>query len=108
LPGAVESADELAGKFTPLEAASGATQHRFHLRRSRTTFDCAGAMKAVLFLSDGRSKRSGTCEVAMKNEIFQENKARWEVFEWMGSTQSKIIWAVIAVIVALGIIYLVK
>ncbi len=44
----------------------------------------------------------------MKNEIFQENKARWEVFEWMGSTQSKIIWAVIAVIVALGIIYLVK
>jgi hypothetical protein len=68
-------------------------------------------MNAVLFPqcpSDGRNKRSGICEATMKKEIFQENKARWEVFEWMGSTQSKIIWAVVAVIVVLGIIYLVQ
>ncbi|MFL6831234.1 MAG: hypothetical protein ACJ8F0_01480 [Xanthobacteraceae bacterium] len=43
----------------------------------------------------------------MKKEIFQENKARWEVFEWIGSTQSKVIWAVGAAIVVLGIVYLV-
>ena len=42
----------------------------------------------------------------MKKEIIQENKARWEVFEWMGSTQTKIIWAVAAAIVVLGIVYL--
>jgi hypothetical protein len=46
-------------------------------------------------------------EAIMKKEIFQDNKARWEVFEWIGSTQSKVIWAAIAVIVALGIMYLV-
>ena len=44
----------------------------------------------------------------MKKEIFQENKSRWEVFEWIGTTQSKIIWAVAAVIVVLGIVYLVR
>ena len=44
----------------------------------------------------------------MKKEIIQENKARWEVFEWMGSTQSKIIWAVAAAIVVLGIVYLLQ
>lgn len=42
----------------------------------------------------------------MRKEVFQDNKARWEVFEWIGSTQSRIIWAAIAVIVALGILYL--
>jgi hypothetical protein len=45
-------------------------------------------------------------EAIMKKEIFQENKARWEIFEWIGSTQTKIIWAVAAVIVVLGIVYL--
>ena len=44
----------------------------------------------------------------MKNEILQENKARWEVLEWMGSTQTRIIWAVAAAIVVLGILYLVR
>jgi hypothetical protein len=44
----------------------------------------------------------------MKKEIFQENKARWEIFEWIGSTQTKIIWAAAAVIVVLGIVYLVS
>jgi len=44
----------------------------------------------------------------MKKEIFQENKARWEVFEWIGSTRTKIIWAIAAVVVVLGIIYLVR
>jgi hypothetical protein len=47
-------------------------------------------------------------EVIVKKEIFQENKDRWEVFEWIGSTQTKIIWAVAAAIVVLGIIYLVQ
>ena len=44
----------------------------------------------------------------MKKEIFQENKARWELFEWIGSTQSKIIWAVVAAVVVIGIIYLIR
>jgi len=44
----------------------------------------------------------------MKKEIFQENKARWEVLEWMGGTQAKIIWAVAAAIVVLGIVYLLR
>jgi hypothetical protein len=44
----------------------------------------------------------------MKKEIIQENKARWEVFEWMGSTQSKVIWGIAAAIVVLGIIYLLQ
>jgi hypothetical protein len=44
----------------------------------------------------------------MKKEIYQDNKARWEVFEWMGSTQSKIIWAVVAALVAIGIVYLMR
>jgi hypothetical protein len=44
----------------------------------------------------------------MKKEIFQENRARWEVLEWMGSTQTKIIWAVVAAILVLGIVYLVQ
>lgn len=44
----------------------------------------------------------------MKKEILEDRKARWEVFEWMGSTQSKVIWAVVAVIVVLGVIYLLQ
>jgi hypothetical protein len=67
-------------------------------------------MKAVFFNSRhfGRHKRGiKDSEVNMKKEIFQENKARWEVFEWIGSTQSKVIWAVAAAIVVLGIVYLV-
>jgi hypothetical protein len=47
-------------------------------------------------------------EAIMKKEIFQENKARWEVFEWLGSTQQKIIWGLGAAIVILGIVYLVR
>ena len=38
----------------------------------------------------------------MKKEIIQENKARWEVFEWMGSSQSKVIWAVDAASVVIA------
>jgi hypothetical protein len=44
----------------------------------------------------------------MDKDIIQENKARWEVFEWMGSTTTKIAWAVAAVIVVAGIAYLVR
>jgi hypothetical protein len=45
-------------------------------------------------LLDGRSNQEAT----MKKEIFQENRERWEVFEWIGSTQTKVIWAVVAVV----------
>lgn len=44
----------------------------------------------------------------MKKDILEDRKARWEVFEWMGSTQTKVIWAVAVVIVVLGIIYLLQ
>jgi hypothetical protein len=44
----------------------------------------------------------------MKKEIIQENRARWEVLEWMGSTQTKIIWALGTAIVVLVIIYLLR
>jgi hypothetical protein len=47
-------------------------------------------------------------EATMKKEIFQENRARWEVLEWMGSTQSKIMWAVGTAIVVLLIVYLLR
>jgi hypothetical protein len=67
-------------------------------------------MKAVFFrhsISIGMSKRSNL-EVTMKKDILEDRKARWEVFEWMGTTQSKVIWAVAAVIVVLGVIYLLQ
>jgi hypothetical protein len=67
-------------------------------------------MKALFFrdsISDGTSMQS-SLEVTMKKEILEDRKARWEVFEWMGSTQSKVIWAVAVVIVVLGIIYLIQ
>jgi uncharacterized membrane protein YeaQ/YmgE (transglycosylase-associated protein family) len=44
----------------------------------------------------------------MKKEIFQENKARWEVLEWIGPLQTKIVWAVIGAAVALIIVYLLR
>lgn len=44
----------------------------------------------------------------MKKEILEDRKARWEVFEWMGSTQSKVIWAIAAAVVVLAIIYLIQ
>jgi len=66
-------------------------------------------MKTVFFPRDfGPHKHAiQDLEVTMKKEIFQENKARWEVFEWIGSTQSKVIWAVAAAIVVLVIVYLI-
>jgi hypothetical protein len=71
--------------------------------------DCVYAMKAVLFpraISEAQAS-DPNLEVIMEKEIFQDNKARWEVFEWIGSTQSKVIWAVGAAIVVLGIVYLI-
>jgi hypothetical protein len=71
--------------------------------------DCACTMKAVFFLAPFRTAQASdpNLEVTMKKEIFEENKARWEVLEWIGSTQSKVIWAVAAAIVVLGIVYLI-
>jgi hypothetical protein len=76
----------------------------------RWGIDCARATKAVSFrhsISEGMSKQSNL-EVTMKKEILEDRKARWEVFEWMGSTQTKVIWAFAAVIVVLAIIYLLQ
>jgi hypothetical protein len=42
----------------------------------------------------------------MKKEIFQENKARWELFEQVGSLNAKIIWAVVAAAIVIGGVYL--
>ena len=47
-------------------------------------------------------------EMIMKKEIFEDNKARWEVLEWMGNTQTKIIWAVAAALIVVGIVYLMR
>ena len=44
----------------------------------------------------------------MRKEIFQDNKARWEVLEQISSLQSKIVWAVLAVAAAVVLIYLLK
>jgi hypothetical protein len=44
----------------------------------------------------------------MKKEIYQENRARWEVLEWVGSTQAKVMWGIAAVIVVLAIVYLLR
>jgi hypothetical protein len=66
--------------------------------------------KAVFFrhsISDGTSEQSNL-EVTMKKDILEDRKARWEVFEWMGSTQTKVIWGIVAVIVVLAIIYLLQ
>ncbi|MGA7390918.1 MAG: hypothetical protein WBW99_23765 [Pseudolabrys sp.] len=41
----------------------------------------------------------------MKKEIFQENKARWELFEQIGSLSGKFIWAIIGAAVALAALY---
>jgi hypothetical protein len=58
-------------------------------------------MEVVLFVSDPASR-----EAVMKKEIFQENKARWELFEQVGSLNAKIIWAVVAVVIVIGGVYL--
>jgi hypothetical protein len=56
-------------------------------------------------MSDGTASDPAP-EAIMRKDIFQENKARWEVFEWIGSIQTKVIWAVAAAIIVLGIVYL--
>ena len=42
----------------------------------------------------------------MKKEIFQENRARWELFEQVGGLSGKIIWAIVGAAVALIAMYL--
>lgn len=42
----------------------------------------------------------------MKKEIFQENRARWELFEQIGGLADKIMWAAIGAGVALVVVYL--
>jgi hypothetical protein len=95
------------------------------LRRQPTRFGgfprSMDAQHGLPVRGDGRSLYLALCRIAqasglglgghamdMKKEVIQENKARWEVFEWLGSTQTKVIWAVAAAIVVLGIIYLLR
>lgn len=47
-------------------------------------------------------------EEAMKKEILQENRARWELFEQIGSLADKFIWAGIGAGVALVLVYLLR
>jgi len=54
---------------------------------------------------DGTGHLSETAEATMKKEIFQQNKARWEVLEQISSTKSMILWAIIAVVAALLALY---
>jgi hypothetical protein len=42
----------------------------------------------------------------MKEEIFQDNKARWALFEQIDSLPNKLLWAVIGAVVALVGAYL--
>ena len=44
----------------------------------------------------------------MRKDIIEDNKARWEVFEWMGGTQAKVTWGVVAAIVLLAVVYLLR
>jgi hypothetical protein len=63
--------------------------------------NCASPKEGVLLANDPASR-----EAIMKKEIFQENKARWELFEQVSSLNSKIVWSIVAVVVALGALYL--
>jgi hypothetical protein len=85
-----------------LEAAACRFSHLHRLRR------CDDSRILSPLYVGWRGQAIQDLEVTMKKEIFQENRARWEVLEWMGSTQSKVIWAVAAAIVVLVIIYLLQ
>jgi hypothetical protein len=52
------------------------------------------------------SNRDQRVEETMKKEIFQENRARWELFEQIGGLWDKIIWAIVGAAVALVAVYL--
>lgn len=41
----------------------------------------------------------------MNKQLLEENKGRWILFEQMSPLTSALIWAALAVIVALGIMY---
>jgi hypothetical protein len=45
-------------------------------------------------------------EEPMNRNQMQENKARWTLFEQVGSTQSAVIWAIVAVVVVAAAYYL--
>jgi hypothetical protein len=47
-------------------------------------------------------------EATMKKEIVQDNKARFELFEWVGGIGDKLVWAVAGAAVALLAVYLVS
>jgi hypothetical protein len=60
----------------------------------------------VLTLGSVSKRETKELEETMKKEIFQENRARWELFEQVGGLADKIIWAVVGAIVALVAVYL--
>jgi hypothetical protein len=41
----------------------------------------------------------------MKKEILEENKGRWMLFEQVSPTTSAVMWGVLGIIVALGVVY---
>jgi hypothetical protein len=45
-------------------------------------------------------------EEPMDRNQMQENKARWTLFEQVSSTQSAVIWAIVAVVVVAAAYYL--
>jgi hypothetical protein len=40
-----------------------------------------------------------------KKEMLEENKGRWMLFEQVSPMSSAIMWAVLAVVVVLGVVY---
>lgn len=47
-------------------------------------------------------------EAIMAKANLEENKGRWFLFEQVSSTQSAILWAAVAVVLVLAILYLMK
>ena len=44
----------------------------------------------------------------MKTEIFQDNKARWALFEQVSPLSSAVAWAAVVIVVALAAWYLLQ
>jgi hypothetical protein len=65
-----------------------------------------GGYILCLTLGSVNKRETKELEETMKKEIFQENKARWELFEQIGRLSDKIIWAIVGAAVALVAMYL--
>ena len=72
--------------------------------------DCPSSCRGIYSYRNARIRMSDCekLEEAMKKEILQENRARWELFEQIGSLADKFIWAGIGAGVALVLVYLLR